>query len=430
MTHSELDDLFRANGERGEFTPQAEEWEAMTRLLDADDRRVRLGKLMSLAWMALFVGLIAWGTYGAYRVLQPDEQLTETAELTTPELPSGTAPVVAAPAPSGKTVLAPASGGLAVETTGDAPSSQLARDGVREAARGMVRETSALSEERRSAPPASALPVSVQNRAGSAAGQDVAAAHGAVEASASPKVETQAAVDLNFTRLPLRAWATPTDGGDVPLQVLPVRRPPQPTLPKPRLRPQLSYGLLGAGEVTSVGMERALRWGARGGVIAHVGLGRHWEAQLGLSYGRKRYHAAPDHYHMAEGFWVGGVAATDTESAADIWEVPLLATYHLRDRRRESSVFVSAGLTSYLLRKETFAYSYSREVPDQNHGHSMYNQHRTVLGIAQFQLGYRLLQGDRLTYRISPFVSVPLSGVGYGDVQLYTGGVSVEVELR
>ena len=477
MTHRELDDLFRANSERGDFTPQPEEWEAMTQLLEADERRRRLGKVVSLAWMALFATLIGWGTYGAYRVISsPSDSAPTTTQLSTP-LHEATPFAAGSPslstttltgsdatsnplssAPAGAASTGVASSATATVLPGSAtvvglspkhvsrPSVETEKSGHFSDARPAAVKTQVTPTPTRTATgsqvqaSASSATVEVQ-QALRTAGTKVPVA--SEKRKSEPSFASQntlaqpppelAATALRVQRLHPRSLEL-IASGKVPAtlsvpQIQPSAGPLTVARPKAQ-RPRFSFGTLAAGEVTSVGMQQELRWGARGGVVAHASILPHWEVQTGLTYGRKRYHAAPDHYHMVDGFWVGGVEATDTESKTDILEVPLLLTYHLRDQSQYSSLFVSAGLTSYFLRKEEFSYAYPHEVPGQNHGHSMYNQHRTVMGVLQFQLGYRLRATDKLAYRISPFVSVPLDGVGYGEVQLYTGGVSFELELH
>jgi len=66
VTHQELDDIFRANSERGEFAPQPGEWEEMTAMLDEDERKERHARWVSIGWMSLFILLICAGVYGLW----------------------------------------------------------------------------------------------------------------------------------------------------------------------------------------------------------------------------------------------------------------------------------------------------------------------------------------------------------------------------
>lgn len=506
MTHSELDDLFRANSDRADFSPQPGEWEEMTAMLDADERRERYKKLVASAWMVLFVALIVWGTFGAYHYAtdgilkeaildenatpsfvnpsfekdnnstvseadgsslgkianaqainsEPDNQQIDIqsnlpavedagSKLEGPGLESTSSPAFAKTKQQkvrtlSQEIVSPAKGGSnSVETSSSKVELESSTNNP-QASLKLVKNDTSLDKlvESDTQVQESLLRTNILNSSG-------------IEDNLIGSFEEEknnAASQLNLNKVTLidesnqKALTMLSGNGLKPIEyssddevnlTVPSILENSPLNPAPitiarKIPVEWSLGILGAGEVTSVAMSTALRWGLHGGVNVHVSPLEHWDFQLGLNYGRKLYHASKDQYHMAEGFWPGDVAAIDTESKTNFFEIPVMASYLLKGRAKPS-VFISAGASTYILQREEFTYKYPMEVPGQVYNHSMKFQNCNVLAVANFQLGYRIPTSNGVAYRLSPFVQIPLQGIGYGAVDLYTGGVSFEVEF-
>jgi len=450
VTPNELDDLFRANSERATFTPRDEEWDAMRGLLETEERQHRQAQLVSLAWFALFAGLIIWGTIGAY-------QLTTARVLThlpvsIPAAITVAEPEVAAIAPARKVSTPSVRVGRTRQLSPKPPfhsaavtaepetitRSELGEDAQTPAPRltsavaGMRSNNAHLAQTLNSRENATGGRSRVGGNSQGTSPRD-ASLQDAMSSSAKPaySLHSNSSHWSNpqiISSRPLHLQASILDHDKLVVTTHPKANTPQAPVASARARPVLSFGLLGAGEVSSVGMSRALRWGARGGAVAHLQLGKFWEGQIGLTYGQKSYYAEAADYNMPADMWVGGVAATATECKVHLLEMPILLTYHLVDPDQQSGVFLSGGVTSYYLSKEKFSFNYNETVPNQMMGQTMKLRQTSLLAALQLQVGYRF-KSQQVAYRLSPFVSIPIDGLGYGDVQLYTGGLSVELEF-
>ncbi len=416
MTPSELDDLFRSNSERSDFTPHHEEWKQMSALLDADAKRERNNRVVSIFWMMLFLSLITWGTFS----------LVRSANLSTPS-----ADIQQVPQANNfqNTTAHPSYLDTALEPNFKfEPAIASQPDAA----------TELTTTQPQSAQPA---PFAMQQSAAKSTASTVTAVLRATPANATLANTASGAPALdipsdahkdagNLVNLPspdLRHLNS--NNADLIDAELPAIGTPRPVKITSKAAPRFSVGAFAAGEASAVGMSEPLRWGARAGIVVHAAVLRHWELQLGLSYGRKCYEAGADDYAMPAGFWYNDIPAANTKSKTDVFEVPVLATYHFR-QNNTSGLFASAGLTSYFLNRESFDYEYQRYDPNARRELQMRNVHKNILSVAQVQLGYRLVTSHGLAYRLAPFVSIPFGGVGYTGVQLYSGGIGLEVEWR
>ena len=505
MTHSELDDLFRANSDRGEFSPQPGEWEEMTALLDADERRERYKKIVSVAWMFLFVVLIVWGVFGAYyfskdqnqqqavlesfvdtngeessaeiaQELVPngqvstgstdhytDNQLDGDArgDLSAQEAEKGSLRAVeegnangfatSAFAKTGSraylpdsdssidvvsvvkddsvnTAQTPFTGGLLKDAQVSSLSSGNPASSLDQRGASKLEPDSRVDKDNQEQAFLAGLKVE-NDRIEEGNSSDYEIGKNVLRSAISTEIDEPSATILSTLEISgIRKVRSEEYALTIPsIQEINIFTP-KVVVKKRSVPTYYRLGVIGAGEVTSVGMESALRWGIHGGFNVHVMPAEHWGFQAGLLYGRKLYHAREGAYHMKPGFWTGDVAATDTESKSNFFEIPMMATYFLRGRS-ERSMLLTAGISSYIFQREEFSYEYPMELPGQIHNHSMKFKNSSLFGIANIQIGYRIPTDQRLAYRISSYAQVPLSGVGYGSVALYSGGVSFEVEF-
>jgi hypothetical protein len=195
-----------------------------------------------------------------------------------------------------------------------------------------------------------------------------------------------------------------------------------PPLPQPQ-RYRFRLGLVAAPELSTVRTSRLSPPGPSVGVQLDYQLARRWRLSTAFLYSVKRYTAAGADYTVPYTMPHGWVI-TDVDAVCRIIDIPLNLRYDLWQRPRHQ-VFVSAGLSSLLMKREQYTYDYGlvygKPVPSYTFDVSNGSQH--LLKVLNLSVGYERLLGQRWSVQAEPFVKLPLAGVGYGAVRLRSAGV-------
>lgn len=89
---------------------------------------------------------------------------------------------------------------------------------------------------------------------------------------------------------------------------------------------------------------------------------------------------------------------------------------------------MTVGLSSYLMLKE----KYDLEYKSYNYGGNAYgnslevqNKNKHYLNIVNLGIGYERVLTDRLSLQVEPYLKLPLSGIGEGNITLKSAGAFV-----
>ena len=154
-----------------------------------------------------------------------------------------------------------------------------------------------------------------------------------------------------------------------------------------------------------------------------------WSINSGIIYTKKNYGANADDFHAA--IIGGGYPPSKLEYVkgnCGMWEIPLSIRYDFATTRK-NSFFASLGLSSYLMKKEEYTF-----YMEYNTGwgtfiapkgpYSYNNGNLYLLSIASISAGMEHQFSKGFSLQVEPFMKIPLTGVGLGNLQLNSYGVS------
>lgn len=429
MTHEQLDALFRANAERGDFAPAPGEWEAMTAMLEADERRARYGRWVSGAWGILFLALIAAGIWGAVAYapratraggLQvgalplPVAGATlasagASAKTLGPERASSPQTFVTAAAPTGPRV-------SSVEAAAPrVPPSAIASEGTPAAA---ARERGARRSVRSSTSPAPALtaaPASLPTASHpTVKDQSASRATDRTSVAQRPAMERAAPMDHLPDRHLLSPLSVRNRDGLGPVPVLDSRASPR----------VWTFSLVAAAEANQVEMDSPLAYGYRFGPRVDYRLNERVRLSAAALLGQRGYRASHEQTSMSSGLFVDEVAPSSMHGQSAIVELPLALSYY-PTHRRGPRWFVSVALNSYRLFRDEITFTYDEHREGQFH--AMRSDERDEAFAASLRLGggvsLDVFGGTAL--EVGPYLQLPLRGTSYSEVSLYTAGLLV-----
>lgn len=164
------------------------------------------------------------------------------------------------------------------------------------------------------------------------------------------------------------------------------------------------------------------------GLVATYRLNNRLSISGGVIYARKLYQTDFANYRPSYGWSNPQRTPSFVDADCNVLDIPLNINFDIAHQRR-SAWFASAGISSYLMLKETYDYTY----PPHEYGYpkqfTLHNQNRHILGIGNVSIGYRRQLNSTLRIAVQPFVKVPLTGIGNGNLKLYSTGVALSADI-
>jgi hypothetical protein len=87
------------------------------------------------------------------------------------------------------------------------------------------------------------------------------------------------------------------------------------------------------------------------------------------------------------------------------------------------TIYVSAGLSSYLMLSEKYNYVYDVDDTYLRKSWEVTNENKHYFKVYNLSVGYERKVGKRFTAGAEPFVKIPGAGVGFGKIHLWTAGL-------
>jgi hypothetical protein len=413
LSKHELDKLFQMGAERYEFGYNPAAWEQMTAMLDR--RRRRRALFWWSAGVVAFLALIGLALWFFRPETDVKDKKPEPARVER-VLP---VPENTAPGKEGHDNLAPGLQQASTERAQKAPAQNEASSG----------KGSATSPKR--------------EREGHGILHQFVEFRPAVSEPVAPKSGEEAgASDIEITELSDEK----TPEILTPFPLLPILSPsfiagpgnrnaPEFTFRQPepvRRRKPASHFAVGLGYSTGL---NSVGWGDfserewKAGLSTEYRFGGKFGLGLGIQFLRMDYLAGKGEYSPPYGFWTRMIAPEATHGLCDMLEAPLWLKYYPLGYSR-SGPFVGAGLASYLLLREDYWYYYSIDDPDLIRWWQTRETQSHWLAIGQISAGYQAGIGNRLALQIGPYLQAPLSGVGHGQVKIYSVGLDARLLWR
>nr|WP_294896341.1 hypothetical protein [uncultured Pedobacter sp.] len=169
--------------------------------------------------------------------------------------------------------------------------------------------------------------------------------------------------------------------------------------------------------------------GGKGNIAVGLSIGfgvfKNLSLQTGINYGSKNYTANNYDYTFANPNVASKIASID--AACKVLEIPLRASFQLFDLKK-SSINLNLGLSSYFMLKEdyNFIYTAASGRPDRLVEKKNANQH--YLSVIDLSATYNIkLKSKKFDFGIEPYLKIPMSGIGEGNVPLKSSGISLKL---
>ncbi|MCZ4223680.1 hypothetical protein [Pedobacter rhodius] len=192
-------------------------------------------------------------------------------------------------------------------------------------------------------------------------------------------------------------------------------------------RPRFVLSILAAPDLTSVKYSGKSNLSGSIGAELTFSLTKRLSITTGAAYAKKIYESDFSLYNPNSSY-VFKTEPTNVYANCDVIDIPLNVNYKVFNGKR-NSVSVSTGLSSYLMLKEKYSYTYNSAYPGPA-SYEVKNQNQHYLGIANIGVEFRHKINSKLSISARPFMKIPLTNIGYGNSKLSSTGVAVSVNMN
>jgi hypothetical protein len=148
-----------------------------------------------------------------------------------------------------------------------------------------------------------------------------------------------------------------------------------------------------------------------------------FSVQTGVYKGRKLYTANAGDYKLAYQP-PPSVKFVSAEADCKVIEIPFDLSYSF-GVKKNANWFAGAGLSSYLMKQETYEYAYQNTTTNTSYyrPYQVKNKNKHYFSVLDLSAGYNRNLSKILSFSVQPYLQIPLKGIGAGKVKLNSGGV-------
>ncbi|MBV8254662.1 MAG: PorT family protein [Chitinophaga sp.] len=195
------------------------------------------------------------------------------------------------------------------------------------------------------------------------------------------------------------------------------------TYAKRKFRPKLFVGITAGPDFNTTASFRYSAIGFNAGVILHYYFKPRWFITAGAVYNKKIYDAAGTEYKS--NYYDPNDEITKVNANCDVLDIPLNINYAFV-KNNKHSIAALLGSSSYFMLKEKYYYDYEYGTDKTV---EIRNQNRNYFAVLNAGILYQQPVGNRLILGVQPYVKIPITGVGAGQVKLVSTGISLQLTL-
>ncbi|MEO8860717.1 MAG: hypothetical protein ABI358_04800, partial [Ginsengibacter sp.] len=181
-------------------------------------------------------------------------------------------------------------------------------------------------------------------------------------------------------------------------------------------------------DVSIAGLDKAGKITIGYGVGLRYNLSTRFTLHTGFYIADKIYSANKNDYHAPPS--AGYNYLFNIDANCKVYEIPVTVSYNF-GKAKNHQWFVGGGLSSYIMKKESYDYYYkypSGYVDTKSSSISNKNQH--YFAILDISAGYQYNFNKRVSLIAEPYLKIPMTGVGEGKVKLNSGGILFTLSVK
>jgi hypothetical protein len=198
-------------------------------------------------------------------------------------------------------------------------------------------------------------------------------------------------------------------------------------LQKPK--PSFYVGVLAAPDLSTVKWQSIKDVGGGVGLLLGYSFNSRWAIESGVYYTKKKYYTDGEYFDKTNAWMLKYVDQLKIDGVCHMWEFPLNVRYNLSTGEK-MKWFATAGASAYYMPREIYdCTGYYNGMPwakgwDQKPTHNKWSSN------LNFSIGYEQRLGKIGNLRLEPYVRVPMSGIGTGNLSIMSAGLNIGITRR
>jgi hypothetical protein len=188
-------------------------------------------------------------------------------------------------------------------------------------------------------------------------------------------------------------------------------------------KPTFALSFIASPDINSVKGFSQNKVGTNAGLLLTVGVSKKWSISTGAIYADKPYLTDFANYSSAYQF---NTNPTSVTASCIVLDIPINVGYQLYNNGG-NKFSLGTGLSSYFMLRENYTFNYAGSYPGGPTSYNIRNQNKHIMGVLNLNATYQREVSSKFGIAVQPYFKVPLTGIGYGQVNLKSAGVAVGV---
>ncbi len=186
-------------------------------------------------------------------------------------------------------------------------------------------------------------------------------------------------------------------------------------------RPQFALSVLAAPDLNGVGSFQQSKVGTNVGLLFSAVVSKKFTISTGVLYSVKPYLTNFADYHTSYSFRISPVNVT---ADCRMLDIPLNLGYQVYNKG-QNKLSIGTGLSSYIMLHEKYTFNYNDAYAYGPVSYTVPKSGKYVLGVLNLNASYERRLNSKVGVTVEPYMKLPLTNIGYGQVKLQTTGVAV-----
>ncbi len=158
-----------------------------------------------------------------------------------------------------------------------------------------------------------------------------------------------------------------------------------------------------------------------GGILVQAGFKEKWRLSSGFVYGVKNYNASRQQYNFS---YTPKYQIDNIIASCNVLEIPMRLSYQVASQKK-GAFYINGGLSSFLMIKEQYTWQYNASTSQPDRTITKNNANQDFLSVLELSTTYQFKLKGKFNLGISPYVKLPLGGIGEGKVRLKSTGINL-----
>jgi len=182
-------------------------------------------------------------------------------------------------------------------------------------------------------------------------------------------------------------------------------------------------GIMFGVDMSSVHFQSA-KSGVTTGFIIGYAFNQKWSIESGLLWDTKRVYDNGSYFNPPGYTPTNGITIIAVDGKSRLYELPVNMKYTILSGKH--NLFVTTGISSYLMRTENYDYEYTQTNQPGGHNYLSYiKETKNWFSVANFSIGYTHKLGAMGSIRVEPYLKIPLTDIGTANMPIMSTGLNI-----